>query len=701
MMLCNSLAGCATIIFQLFGFGLSNGAIIALNALGVTLVYSVVRTVNFAAGDLFALSTVLTTQIILALGLRAGEPGLTTVGGLLAALVASMGWGALANMAVERLAFRPFRGHSRLAPLIAGIGLSFVLFQMAIAWRTIAEVGFGNPEHHSDVDNLANVPHFGIPVLLPDLNLAQLVGLPFRYTLRDLVLLGVAVCLALLVTWFLAATKAGRMLRACAEDAEMAILCGVNRDQAMSGVFALGGALAGAAAFIFTLYYGRPFGQHGAESGLLAFTAAVLGGIGNPIGALVAGILLGILASFSDFILPAQWTPVLVLAMLIGLLALRPNGLSAEDRGDLREEALQSATPHSIAMVAKIGIIGRFSLGSHSGREYLIGIPFVSRLGQFKQYLPLAILALFALAYPVLDTLLGFQRQAIINNMLIFALLALGLNVVLGMAGMLDLGYAACFAVGGYATALLINASFGAQLDFTLVLLFGMLAAALFGALNGVLTLRLRGDYLAVVALAFGQLVPRVIVNLSQWTGGSGGMAALPAPRLLGFQLVSQGQRYYLILILVVVVIVISQRLANSRIGRAWAALGADEIAAASCGISLAQVKPAAFVIGAAIAGIAAALSATVFGYVDPDQSDFRISAMTLAMVVIGGAGSPLGTVAGALLVTGYDQVILPWLGGWWRQVFGERAPLQFAELNYLSFGLALYLTVLWRGRRW
>jgi branched-chain amino acid transport system permease protein len=265
---------------------------------------------------------------------------------------------------------------------------------------------------------------------------------------------------------------------------------------------------------------------------------------------------------------------------------------------------------------------------------------------------------------------------------------------------LLDLGFAACFAVGGYTAALLIGSPAGAQLDFTLVLIAAALAAGLFGALNGFLTLRLSGDYLAVVALAFGQLVPRVVVNLAEWTGGRGGMAALPAPRLAGVIFMSQGQRYYLVLGLVGFVLVASRRLAASRIGRAWAALGADELAAASCGISLERLKPLAFILGAGVAGIAAALSATVFGYVDPDQSDFRISAMTLAMVVVGGTGSPLGAIVGALVIAGYDQVVLPGLGSWWRAAFGTGAPIQLAELNYLAFGLALYVTVLLRGRR-
>jgi branched-chain amino acid transport system permease protein len=664
-----------SIIAQLIAFGLSNGAIIALNALGVTLIYSVVRTVNFAYGDLFALSSVLVVQIVLLLGLRADGAGIATLGGLLVALVAAIGFGAIGNAAIERVVFRPFRGRSQLAPLIAGIAVSFMLFQFVLTWRTLAEVGFGNPEHHSDVDNLANVPHFGIPKLIPEINLAALLGLPLRYSLRDLLILLLALGLALGVTWFLQRTKAGRALRACAQDPDMALLCGIDRDRALQGVFALGGGLAGAAAFIFAIAYERPFGQHGAESGLLAFTAAVLGGIGSPIGALVAGLLLGILASFSDFFLPAQWTPVLVLATLIVLLTLRPTGLNAEDSFNTNAQPT-TPPPHPSAS----------TWVAHLRQQPIWRIVLGGAL-------------LILLSYPWLDQWLNLQRLPIINNMLIFAMLALGLHIVLGMAGMLDLGFAACFAVGGYTAALLIQSPFGRSADFGLVLLTSIVAAGVFGGLNGLLTLRVRGDYLAVVALAFGQLVPRVVVNIAQWTGGSGGIAALPPPRIFGMVLATQAQRYYLALLLLAGVWLLCMRLADSRLGRAWAALSSDELAATSCGISLAGVKPLAFMLGAAVAGVAAALSATIFGYVDPDQSDFRISAMTLAMVVIGGGSGPFGVIGGAFLIAGYDQILLPGLSAWWEAAFGDRLPIHLAELNYLAFGLALYLTVRWRGR--
>lgn len=676
-MLCGAQTGCGAVLLQLLAVGLSNGAAIALSALGVTLVYSVVRTVNFAHGDLFALSSVVVTSVVNGLALRRDSPPLLLAGGLALGLAAAMAFGALTNVLVERLAFRPFRGRSRLAPLVAGIGLSFILFQAALFWRTVQEVGLGNPEHHSDIDNLAGVSHTSIPDLLPNLNLVQAAGLslPVIYRLKDLLVLLVTLGLALLVAWFLRSTRAGRMLRACAQDPEQALLCGVDRDGAVRLVFALGGALAGAGAFVFALYYGRPFGQSGAQSGLLAFTAAVVGGVGNPFGALLCGLLLGVLSAFSDYFLPAQWTPVLVLATLVGLLALRPTGLAGEGpAGDSTEQR---------------------------GAEALAE----RRADPRRDRRALALLGALALAYPLLDQALGLQRQAVVNGLLIFALLALGLNLVLGFAGLLDLGYAACFGVGGYAAALLLTAGGRPQpVQFGLVLLASLAAAGLFGLFSATLTLRLRGDYLAIVALALGQMLPRVVVNLSQWTGGNTGMTALPPPLLLSVSLGSMVQRYYLTLLLLALVALGCLRLAGSRLGRAWAALREDEQAAQSCGVSLRRTRPLVFVLAAAVGGVAAALFATTFGYVDPDQADFQVSALVLAMVVVGGAGSVPGAILGALLIGAYNQILLPQLAGWWGALAqASGAPwmriVDLGALSYLSFGLALYLTVLLRAR--
>lgn len=673
---------CGVVLLQLLAIGLSNGAIIALNAIGVTLVYGAVRMINFAHGDLFALTTVVVTSAISGLGLQRAFPALPLAGGLLAALAIAMAFGVALNVTIERVVFRPFRARSRLAPLIAGIGVSFILFQVVLIWRTVSEVGWGNPEHHSDVDHLGSVPHGSIPDLLPSINLVRAAGikLGITYTLKDVLVLLLAVALAALVGWLLQRTRIGRALRACAQDPEMAQLCGVNRNGATQLAFAIGGALAGAAAFVFTLYYTRPFGQHGVESGLIAFAAAVLGGVGRPWGAFWSGLLLGVLSALSDYFLAPQWTPVVVLAVLILLLLIRPTGLTSEGDDD-------TTATTATEVIAR----GR----QRAAPRWLVG----------------ALVAL-ALAYPLLDVVLGLHKQPVVNGILVFAMLALGLNVVLGFAGVLDLGFAACFGIGGYITAILtavggkLSAFVPQPLDFLVVLVLSGAGAALFGFINGNLTRRMRGDYLAIVTLAVGQIVPRVFLNLDQWTGGARGLSALPAPRVFGYQLGTPTTRYYLALALVLLAVIGSQRLVRSRIGRAWAATSQDEAAATSCGVNPGRAKYLAFSIGAALAGVAGALYVGIFNYIGPDQTDFRVSAMVLAMVVIGGAGSVMGAIGGAILIAGYDQLIIPALSAWVEQLGAANGgwlitvAATMRELTFLSFGLALYLTIWLRARQ-
>lgn len=663
------------LLLRIVVIGLSNGAIIALNAIAVTLVYGAVRMINFAHGDMFALTTVLITSLVTALGLSKATPGLPLAAGLLLALGAGMGLALLLNVAVERLAFRPFRSSSRLAPLIAGIGISFMLYQGALIWRRFDATWI--PGEHRSVPGIPEVPRSSIPDLLPDVNLFAALGLPLRvsYTLKDLLVLLLAAGLAVAVGWFLRATRTGRGLQACAQDPEMAQLCGVDRDGAIRFAFGLGGALAGAGAFVFVLYYNHPFTLYGAQSGLTAFAAAVLGGIGAPGGAFLGGLVLGLIGALSDFFLAAQWTPVVVLALLVGLLILRPGGLSR--RGD---------GPAGPAIELVAGYSGR--LGVAGARWLAVGM------------------VLLALAYPAIDQALGLRQQVIVTGLLIFALIALGLNIQLGFAGLLDLGFAACFALGGYTAGLLTDSGSALawllprQVDFTVVLLASAAVAGLFGVINGALTGRLSGDELAIATLAFGQIVTRSFLNLDEWTNGARGIAALPAPRIFSIPLQTPVQRYYLALAFVLLAALVSVRLLRSRIGRAWRASSEDETAAASSGVNVRGARMFAFTLGAIVAGVAGALFAGIFSYVDPDTSDFRISAMALAMVVIGGAGSVPGVIVGALLVAGYDQLLIPLLGAGLDQAQAGGAPalVDIRGLSFLSFGLVLYLTVLLRA---
>src|SRR5919202_1203296 len=510
-MTCSAHGLCAELLLQLLAIGLSNGAVIALNAIGVTLVYGAVRTINFAHGDLYALSSGLVTFIIEHLGLQRGFQFGWRVGGLLLALAAALIFGALLNVAVERLAFRPFRDGAYVAPLIASVGISFVLYQNALIWRK-TQPDYHRTEHRS-VPGIPEVPRMSIPDLLGRHNLLAGTRLHVVYTTKDLLVLVVAAGLALLVQLFLRRTRARRAVRACAKDAELAELCGVNRDGAIPLAFAAGGALAGAAAFVFSIYYDRPFAQHGAQSGLIALTAAVLGGIGQATGAFWSGLLLGVLAAFSDFFLQAEWTPVLVLMILIALLVLRPTGLLGAERAEDLPATDDTARPR--------------------GRVY--------RDLPLRALIVVAVVA--ACAYPALDSAFGLHFQIILVRILLWMLLALGLNIVLGFAGMLDLGYAACFVIGAY-TAGALTDTYGPLStlvphvsDFIPVVLISASVAGLFGAAIGAFGRRLRSDYLAIVTLAFGQIVPLVLVNLHKWTGGPNGLSALPPPRLLSIRL--------------------------------------------------------------------------------------------------------------------------------------------------------------------
>ncbi|HYU18930.1 MAG TPA: branched-chain amino acid ABC transporter permease, partial [Chloroflexota bacterium] len=309
---------CGMLVLQLLIFGLTNGTVVALNAVGFTLAYSVARQMNLAHGNVFALTTVLVSSLTGALGVTATAPALVRVGALVVLAGCGAACGATLNAAVERLAFRPFRiGRDPLAPLVASVALSFLLLGVAVRWH--AAYSIPQPGHQG-----VNLPLLAMPDLLPRVELGW-GGVSF--TLKDgLVLLVTATTVTATAT-FLARTRGGRLLRAVAQDPELAALCGADPMRAQTLAFALAGGLAGFGAAIFATYYGGAWGQHGLRSGLAAMTAAVLGGVGNPGGALIAGVGLGVFGSLSDYILDAYWTPVLILVLLVGLLAFRPAGL--------------------------------------------------------------------------------------------------------------------------------------------------------------------------------------------------------------------------------------------------------------------------------------------------------------------------------------------------------------------------------------
>ncbi len=668
---CGKNVNCSDLLLQLLIFGLVNGAILALNAIGVTVIYSTVRTLNLAHGDVYALTTAFVTSTINIIGLNLDWPAGTRVLILAGILLGSILVGSLLSLGVEELAFRPFRGRSKLAPLIASLGLSFILYQGALVWRTFQK-SFIRGEHRS-APGLPEVPTDGIPNFLPQVNLLH--G-KVVFQASDAFVLIAAILFVLVTTYFLTRTRLGRSIRSVAQNEELAQIIGVDRDGAIRRAFILGGALAGAAAFIFALYYSRPFGSDGQESGLFAFAAALLGGIGSPIGALGSGILLSVVGSLGDYFINAQWTPVLLLGLLTVILYWRRGGLLSRDEGMLEGGARDSVILTAPASSPRI-------------KGWLI--------------------ALFALlaVLPIVTHAFNLGGDILLRGLGIFILLTLGLNILLGLAGVLDFGYAMSFAIGGYTAAVLTNRFGilrGISLDFTVVLLASAVIAAGFGALKGLTATRLSGDYLAVATLALGLMTQQVIVNISDLTGGASGLSSIPAPRLFGLVLSAPTAQYYLVLVFVVLAAIVSGRLMASRTGRAWLAQSEDETAASSSGVDAARYRMLAFVFSSALAGIAGALYASTFTYIDPSIAAFNVTSMLLAMVILGGAGSVNGAVLGTALIYFYDKSLVPQLFAllaalWPQGVYIGMVP-NIRGTNFFDFGIALYLTVLWRARK-
>jgi len=310
----------------------------------------------------------------------------------------------------------------------------------------------------------------------------------------------------------------------------------------------------------------------------------------------------------------------------------------------------------------------------------------------------------FALAYA------GTAWVRIANFAILYILLALGLNIVVGFAGLLDLGYIAFYAVGAYAYALLASPHFDLHLPFWVILPIGAALAAFFGLLLGAPTLKLRGDYLAIVTLGFGEIVRIFLNNLSRpvnITNGPQGVAGIDPFRidgfdfaqyqtLLGLEFSGPIKYYYLLLAVVIAVIVINLRLQNSRIGRAWEAIREDEIAASAMGINTRNVKLLAFAMGASFGGLAGGMFSAMQAFISPESFVLVESIMVVSMVVLGGMGNVWGVILGALLLS-FVPEILRWTVQPLQEALLGRQLVDPEVIRMLIFGLALVLVMLFR----
>jgi branched-chain amino acid transport system permease protein len=297
---------------------------------------------------------------------------------------------------------------------------------------------------------------------------------------------------------------------------------------------------------------------------------------------------------------------------------------------------------------------------------------------QPKFYVPALIaISVFALVFPFIFSM--YQTNIMITG-LIYVMLGLGLNIVVGLAGLLDLGYVAFYAVGAYTYALL-NHHFG--MSFWTVLPIGAGMGAFFGVLLGFPVLRLRGDYLAIVTLGFGEIIRLILENWNEFSFGPSGIANIPRPSFFGIQLSLQDATiyiYYLMIVLVIFTIFVVERLQNSRIGRAWIALREDEVACEAMGIDKRKTKLTAFALGATWAGMAGVIFAAKTTFINPASFTIWESIIILCIVVLGGMGSIMGVILGALIL-----ILLP------------EYLRAFSEYRMLLFGAMLVLMMVFR----
>ncbi len=302
-----------TLFLQILIIGITTGAIYALIALGYTMVYGIIELINFAHGDIFMIGTLVSVAIFGLFGISsASQPtGFTLVSILIVTCLGSMLVCAVVGVVIERVAYRPLRNAPRLAPLISAIGVSLILQDLGKLWKGVSFVSF--PQIFPQITyNLGPVNVSSVNILVIVVSLVLMVGL----------------------SWLVNRTRTGRAMRAVAQDREAAALMGVNVDRIIAITFFIGAALAGAAGFIYGLQYGSTIFYLGFQLGLFAFTAAVLGGIGNLAGAMLGGVLIGVIEALSslvpDSILPhggAAWHQAIIFGILILILVFRPSGL--------------------------------------------------------------------------------------------------------------------------------------------------------------------------------------------------------------------------------------------------------------------------------------------------------------------------------------------------------------------------------------
>jgi len=582
--------------------GLVIGNLYMLTAIGITQIYGVAGVVNFAHGSVYMIGAFIGWMAITWLHWP-----------LVPVILLVLAGSALLGLALERLAVRPFARAGSTILLLTTIAAGLII-------DNAAQVIWG-PQTQA------------LPNPLPQWHIRLGAG---TVSLLDLFILACGVGTALLLHLFLYRSRAGRAVRATAQDRDAALQMGIDVNRVSRYSFALSGAFAGLSGLLVGLYFSNIYPTMGATATLKGTTAALLGGLGNVPGAILGAYVLGIAETFSVEWLGSSYRNLVAVLLLIAVLLFRPNGLLSGRRALNPEPTAGTFIPH--------------------GRPLRFPRWLIPASAVLAAALPLFV----ANPYALQVLAIGW----------VFALMAVSLNLISGTTGQISLGHAGFVMLGAYATAILTSRL---GLPFAVSLLVSPAVAAVIGVLLCYPALRLRGQYLAIATLGLGEAISLTALNWDSVTQGPLGISGIQPAAFFGYEIWSAAGVYWLDLAALLAGVWAVYRLSRSHLGRALRAVREDEVAARAFGIGLARHKSIAFGVSAFFAAAAGVLLAHSYSYIAPDTFTFALSIQVLTMIILGGRDNVFGAVVGAVVL-----IVLP-------------ETIRFlGEYRYILYGLLL-----------
>lgn len=607
--------------------GLAIGQVYALIALGFSLVFGVSNLINFAQGALFMLGAFFAFTGVVWLGLP-----------LPVAAVASVLLVTVLGMLLERVALRPLENGPFIAPVLSTLAISIIIDQLAeIIW---------SPEGQA------------FPVPYEEFTL--FIGGAY-VTSTDILIFVFGGLAALALTWFLRASWMGRTLRATAQDRDAAAQLGVRTGDVRRLAFGLAGALGALSGILVALYFKSVFPAMGLPFGLKGFAAALLGGLTSIPGAVLGGLMLGVVETLASAYIGEGFRDLVAFSLLLVFLLFRPQGLL----GDRRLDALGGAGGASGAMPSTS------LLASSSSQRAAYRVRDIPPWGF------LAVGAGLCLLPFVIDS--SYILQAVVYAM-ILALLAGSVTLVSGSMGVLSIGHAAFYGVGAYTVAVLGH-TYGLPTEVALPA--AIVITAIVSALASLPLYKLSGHTAALGTLAIGQIGFLVFMTWLPVTRGPMGFLNIPAPTfelLGGLRLSAIGQKFWLVALVVAVLLFVGQRILNSDIGRVWRGIREDRLAAHAAGLPVRRYLMLGFAVSGAMAGAAGGLFAYVQSVITPDSFNVQVSMLLLTMAVLGGLGNLTGAALAGFVLTLIPELLRP-----------------FAEWRMIVYGVILLAALRWR----